>query len=446
MATYPHQQLELTLRLNDSATKVTRRLRDDLPSHIKGVAEFVSQGGVGTGYYLPQHISKDNRLEPVEFINNSWYGLFYSAQQKAFFTRESLQIHPDNRLGLGYWNINDAHHPAFKHPSTVTQTTAGSSTSDNQPPGEDSEEEHTPVQQPHDDSEFTIAPTFPFETIESQPPPRQPNNPEDPPNDPLTTNMTNNPPTNGGGLRGTPPTVFTGDRARSDTFWNEIRRYKLLNRHNEAISNPFNRVLTVLSYIKGDRVEDWVDGQAKRLEDRIDTSRTGHIGDGDEVLWREFEIAFKSAWNDGAKTQSAYDQLKKLTMKDLDVDAYAATFNRLALTAGWEVDALGTIDKFANGLKDNVHRRVLNRETEPTTMEEWQDAARKETQKIRKLSSAGLDFRNKNKSRDTGPFHTGQNLRPIPPRTNNNQIVPMEVDATSTQSRTPFKKLTDEER
>ena len=78
---------------------------------------------------------------------------------------------------------------------------------------------------------------------------------------------------------------------------------------------------------------------------------------------------------DGAKTQSVYDQLKKLTMKDLDVDAYIATFNRLALAARWEVDALGTIDKFADGLKDNIHRRVLNRETEPTTMEEWQDAA-----------------------------------------------------------------------
>ena len=80
-------------------------------------------------------------------------------------------------------------------------------------------------------------------------------------------------------------------------------------------------------------------------------------------------------------------------------------------------------------------------------MEEWQDAARKETQKIRKLSSAGLDFRSKNKPRETGPFRTGQSPRPTLQHTNNNsQIVPMEVDATSTQLRTPFKKLTDEER
>ena len=133
-------------------------------------------------------------------------------------------------------------------------------------------------------------------------------------------------------------------------------------------------------------------------------------------------------------------------MKDLDVDTYIATFNRLALAARWEVDALGTIDKFADGLKDNVHRCVLNHEMEPITMEEWQDTARKETQKIRKLTSVGLDFRSKNKPRDTGPFHTGQSVRPTPPHTNNNQIVPMEVDATSAQPRALFKKLTDEER
>ena len=78
--------------------------------------------------------------------------------------------------------------------------------------------------------------------------------------------------------------------------------------------------------------------------------------DTNEALWQEFEIAFKSAWKDRVKTQSAYDQLKKLVMKDLDVDVYITTFNQLAFVAGWEADALGTIDKFANGLKDNVHR------------------------------------------------------------------------------------------
>ena len=262
MATYPHQQLELTLRLSDSAIKVTRRLRDDLPKHIKGVAEFISQGSVGTGYYLPQHISTENKHEPIGFINNLWYGLFYNAGQRAFFTRESLQIHSDNTLRLGYWKITDAHHPGFVHPSTLTAS--GSGTSDNQPPMEmgPSEEEFTPTQQFQEGDKFTIAPTFPIETDNEQPPPHQPNNPDEPPNKPLTNNMTNNPLPNGGGLRGTPPTVFTRDQAWSDAFWNEVCRYKILNRHNEAISNLFNQVLTIFSYIKGDWVEDWVDGQA----------------------------------------------------------------------------------------------------------------------------------------------------------------------------------------
>jgi hypothetical protein len=44
---------------------------------------------------------------------------------------------------------------------------------------------------------------------------------------------------------------------------------------------------------------------------------------------REFEAAFKGAWTDTTKVQSAYSQLMNLKMKDLDVDTYNATFARL---------------------------------------------------------------------------------------------------------------------
>ena len=76
-------------------------------------------------------------------------------------------------------------------------------------------------------------------------------------------------------------------------------------------------------------------------------------------------------------------------------------------------------------------------------MEERKEAARAEVHKIRKTIAAGLDFRNKTKPRDPGPFQTP---RTNAPRLNSNgRIVPMEVDATS-QPSTPFKKLTDDER
>jgi hypothetical protein len=110
---------------------------------------------------------------------------------------------------------------------------------------------------------------------------------------------------------------------------------------NESISIPFYRVLTALSYIRGPIVEDWVNAQAGLLERRVDTTQTPHVAETDEILWDEFEAAFQSAWKDTAKTQSAYDQLMKLQMKDLEIDTYNATFERLAAAAEWEPDAKG---------------------------------------------------------------------------------------------------------
>lgn len=66
-------------------------------------------------------------------------------------------------------------------------------------------------------------------------------------------------------------------------------------------------------------------------------------------------------------------------MINLDIDAYTATFEQLASAVGWEANTQGTINKFANGLKDNVHQHILNQETEPTTMTEWMEAGHKET-------------------------------------------------------------------
>jgi hypothetical protein len=68
------------------------------------------------------------------------------------------------------------------------------------------------------------------------------------------------------GFKGIALNMFTGDRSRSDAFLNEFRRYKMLNHSNEAISVPFYRVLTALSYIKGPIVEDWVNAQGEALE------------------------------------------------------------------------------------------------------------------------------------------------------------------------------------
>ena len=213
------------------------------------------------------------------------------------------------------------------------------------------------------------------------------------------------------------------------------------------MDRPFNRVLTALTYIRGPMVDDWVNTQEDHLTERTDPAGANPVPETDEVLWQEFETAFRDAWTDTSKKQTAYDQLMKLTMNGWDIDTYIATFERLALKAGWALAAEGTIDRFRNGLNKMIHSKALDRDTIPRTMDEWKAAARTEVARAKEKYNAGLlnsQWRNNNQQRprDTGNFHTSQTQ----PRSNNNTsnlgIVPMDVDAANA---VPFKRLTPEE-
>ena len=107
-------------------------------------------------------------------------------------------------------------------------------------------------------------------------------------------------------------------------------------------------------------MDDWVGTQDCKLEQCFNRMCADFVPDTDDVLWTDFETAFKSAWKDSKKKQSAYKQLMKLTMKDLDINSYMATFDQLAAAAGWEPDAEGTIKHFSHGLKDNIHQQILS--------------------------------------------------------------------------------------
>jgi hypothetical protein len=176
-------------------------------------------------------------------------------------------------------------------------------------------------------------------------------------------------------FKGIAPNIFMGDHSHLDAFWNEFHRYRMLNQQNDTMSTPFYHILTALSYIKGPIVEDWVNTIDKELEQRTDTTILGHVTETDKILWDEFEAAFKSAWKDTTQSASTYNQLMKLVMKDLDVDTYTATFEHLAAAADWEPDAKGTIAHYRQGLRENIHRRILNQENLPANMAGWKEAA-----------------------------------------------------------------------
>ena len=97
-----------------------RRSSDDLPVHVKGIVRWYPDAEPQAGYYVPKKYSPSGDFEPLEFINNQWFGLFGHPETSTthLCTRASTAIPVNNRLGIGYWDITDPEHPDF-NPGTV---------------------------------------------------------------------------------------------------------------------------------------------------------------------------------------------------------------------------------------------------------------------------------------------------------------------------------------
>jgi Retrotransposon gag protein len=193
-------------------------------------------------------------------------------------------------------------------------------------------------------------------------------------------------------LQGTAPTIFTGDHSLSETFMHDFKIYKIMNPLADVMKQPYARVATALSLIRGPKVDNWVDEQLNDLELKVRTTPRS-----DETLWTDFETAFMDAFTDTAKKEDAYQKLKHLKMKDELVDDYIVTFNSLAVKAGWELTNEGTIDAFRSGLRPGTLNAIMNRDVWPKTMTQWQQAARDKLQKYL-AKKAILSFRLQNSS------------------------------------------------
>ena len=224
----------------------------------------------------------------------------------------------------------------------------------------------------------------------------------------------------------------------------QFRQFKMVNRLHEAMKVPYDRVLTALTYIQGPLINDWVDQQEKKLESRVDTSKTNWVLETNEILWTEFEAAFLAAWTDISKKQNAYNQLMRLTMNGWDVDTYIATFDCLTLAAGWDQSSEGTIAKFREGLSKGVHSKALDRDHIPRTINKWKAAAWTEVARAKEKYNTGLTGNQHRNPPKPGTYSNVPTSSCAQQGSNNNGVVPMEVDNATGQ--TNFKKLTPEER
>jgi Retrotransposon gag protein len=121
------------------------------------------------------------------------------------------------------------------------------------------------------------------------------------------------------------------------------------------MKNPFEQVALILTYIRGDRVNNWARHQLTQLTDKVTTKK---YKDTDKELWKEFEKAFTNTFKDLGQTQDAHTQLKTLKIKDGNVDKYNALFNQLIDEAGFPKTKKGTIEMYKDGLNSNLHIKI----------------------------------------------------------------------------------------
>ncbi|KAH9017702.1 hypothetical protein EDB85DRAFT_2154956 [Lactarius pseudohatsudake] len=411
----------------------------NLSREARGVAFWLTTNNTGTGYHIRPNPDNEQVYRLV-FADLQWHGSQYINNR--LFASSSI---PDN-VGLpSFEQLQTLENEGrlLEQPVSIEPSYADAVNTlppDNTEPAPADPLGTAPTEPPQT---TTAAPVIPVTNTPIAPPVAPPTSAPVPPTPtPMAT------PTTSGGLRGLPPAVFTGDRSKSDQFLRDFRRFKILNRSNDIMSNPFNRVMHALSYMRGPNVDDWVDARDRELEIIITSVDPKiHINDTDEKLWDNFETYFKNSWKDRAKIQNAYDQLMKLDMKTHDIDSYIATFERLTAAAEWEPNAKGTIAQFKSGLHADIHRRVMYREKWPTTMDEWKDMSRNEVKRMREIRSS-LGSRRPNQGQyQSNRSHNNQTQRTTP---RNDGAVPMDVNganiSTTTTPPPRLTKLTDDER
>ena len=411
-------------------TPVNRRATNDLPKQVKGTAFWLHHQSCPSGYYYTEG---NQAPVPVEFINDTWYILHFSSTEQIFGSRSLYQIDPNNtNIGLGCWpdsqtqlptqiiqvQTTDLAAPREQSP-VISESGSEINQTDQWGPETAVPADDEPIAAPGPLDEALAATLDPVVSLQGS-------LPLDPPMQStmsvnVTTTTPANPPSSNGGMRGVPPTIFDGMWSKADDFWGQFWRFKLVNRTHEAMKVPFDRVLTALTYMHGPLINDWIDQQEKKLAAQIDTSQRNWVREDNKVLWTKFETAFLAAWTNTSKKQNAYDQLMHLTMSGWDIDMYIATFDCLALAAGWDLDLEGTIAKFREGLSKGIHSKALDQDHIPCTINEWKQPL--EQKLLEQKRSTMQDLPGINVATHQSPEHT-RILRPhhVP---NQTQITPV---------------------
>ncbi|KAH9011279.1 hypothetical protein EDB85DRAFT_2160181 [Lactarius pseudohatsudake] len=117
---------------------------------------------------------------------------------------------------------------------------------------------------------------------------------------------------------GQPPEVFTGDRTKTEEFLTQWELYWGVNNNNTVMSNPYQRAMIFLTYIRGSRVNEWLIAISRWLNRQV--SQEGVL-DTNPWLWTQVLLTFNQRLTDTLEKERVQATLKKgIKMRDGDID------------------------------------------------------------------------------------------------------------------------------
>ena len=114
--------------------------------------------------------------------------------------------------------------------------------------------------------------------------------------------------------------------------------YRMINPMAETVTNPYQRIALLLSFMRGPKVDDWVAEKVQQLELAVRGDPAAGIPPTalmtDERLWVDFLNHFQASFVDSAAQQNAYAELQSCRMEKGKLDEYVAKFE--TVTGTWD--------------------------------------------------------------------------------------------------------------
>jgi hypothetical protein len=180
-----------------------------------------------------------------------------------------------------------------------------------------------------------------------------------------------------GGLKEEGPEKFQGDRDKAREFMQDFILWWMMNKNNQAFQNLLSCIALFLGKIRGTKVTDWVSHMLHKITEEV---KDDPMLEDNETIWENFAEKFKLKFTSTSALEEACQNFQECHMENDDINEYIAIFEDFLTKIDYRQSDFRVIEKFKHSLKKWIVSKILAKDKWPTTLEEWEEAARREVQ------------------------------------------------------------------